>query len=182
MRIAVVRLVPHVPCKNARVVGECAHHAFDVTFEARILRWVGENFSARRLHPAGVVHAGNRRMLRSKLWVRIPARIEKDKHWPYVVTGCDGEEFVDAVLEALRILLPEQVVQKHAHRVHADALSPAQFAVNRSWIKSISLPHLQLINGSRWQKIRAHRPWLFLIPRIGLRLGPARLLGRHWQT
>ena len=35
------------------------------------------------------------------------------------------EELINAALEAWRILLPGKIVQKDAHGVHADALSPA---------------------------------------------------------
>ena len=37
---------PEVPGQDAGVVGERAHHALDVALQARILRGVGEDFSA----------------------------------------------------------------------------------------------------------------------------------------
>ena len=67
-------------------------HAFDVALEARILRGIGENFGARSLHPAGVMHAGNRRMLRAELGMRIPAGVEEHKDRADVMAGGDGEE------------------------------------------------------------------------------------------
>ena len=87
----------------------------------------------------------------------------------------DGQKCVDALLKALRILLPEQVVQEHAHGVHADALGPAQFAVDGGRIEGVGLPHLQFVDGRRRQKVRAHRPGLAGVPGVGLRLGPALL-------
>ena len=38
-----------------------------------------------------------------------------------LVPGGDRQELVDALAESLGVLLPELVVQEHAHGVHADA-------------------------------------------------------------
>ena len=54
-----------------------------------------------------------------------------------------------------------------------DGLGPAQFAVDGRRIEGVGLPHLQLIDRRRRQKIRAHGPRLLGVPRVGLRLGPA---------
>src|ERR1035437_2838455 len=63
--VAVVGLVPEVPGENAGIISKSADDAFDIAFEARELRGVGEEFSAWRLNPAGVVDAGDGRMLRT---------------------------------------------------------------------------------------------------------------------
>ncbi len=36
------------------------------------------------------------------------------------MAGGDGEELIQALLESGGILLPGEIVKKHAHRVHAD--------------------------------------------------------------
>ena len=115
-------------------------------------------------------------MLRPELRMRIPARVKQHKDWPDVVTRCDGEKSVDALLKSLWILLPEKVVEEDAHGVHTDALGPSQFAVDRGWIERVGLPHLEFVDCCGGQKICAHGPWLVGIPFVGLRFGPA-LLG-----
>ena len=44
--------------------------------------------------------------------------------------AADGEKGVDALLEAVGVLLPEEVVEEDAHGVHADGFGPAEFAVD----------------------------------------------------
>ena len=117
-------------------------------------------------------------MLRPQLRIWIPARVEQHEDRPDVMLGRNRQELVDSFLKALRILLPKQIVQKHAHRVHADALSPAQLAVVRRRVKRVGLPHLQLVDGIRRQIVRAHQPRLRVVPGLGLRLAPALLRAR----
>src|ERR1700758_5520280 len=69
--VAVVGLVPEIPGQNAWVAGEGAYDSLDVSLEFWILSRVGKNLRSGSLHPAGVVHACNRWMLRPELWVRI---------------------------------------------------------------------------------------------------------------
>ena len=171
--VAVVGLIPKIPRKNPRIVGECAHHALHVAPKPRILRRVFENRSAGRLHPARVVYARNRWVLRSKLRIGVPARVEQDKDRTDMMARRDGQERIDPLCKSLRVLLPKQVVKEDAHGVHADAFGPPEFAVNCGRIKRVGLPHLQFVDGGGRQKVRAHRPRLPCIPRIGLRLAPA---------
>ena len=58
----------------------------------------------------------------------------------------DSQETVDALLKPGCILLPEQVVQKDAHGVHAHRFRPSKFSFDLRRIEGGVLPHLQLIN------------------------------------
>ena len=57
------------------------------------------------------------------------------------------KKLVDALLEALWILLPQQIVQEDAHGVHAQRFRPAQFLVDLLRIERVRLPHLQFVDG-----------------------------------
>src|SRR4029077_11107802 len=97
---------------------------------------------ARALNPSGIVNAGDRRMLRPELWLRLPPAVEEHQENPHVVPRADGEELIDAAPEARRVLPPEQVVQKHTHGVHADGFGPAELAVDPLRIEGLRLPPL----------------------------------------
>ena len=117
-------LVPKVPGEDAVVFGKRSDDALDVGSQARNLCGVRQRRGAGTLHPTGVVHAGNRRMLRAKMRQRVPARVEEYKHWTDVVARGNGEEAVDALLKAGSVLLPEKIVEKDAHSVHAQRFGP----------------------------------------------------------
>jgi hypothetical protein len=82
------------------------------------------------------------------------------------------EKLVHPLEKPRRILLPEQVVQKHPHGVHADALGEAEFTVDRRQVERIGLPHLKLIDGAARNEVAAHQPRLPCIPGISLLCGP----------
>ena len=69
-------------------------------------------------------------------------------------------------------------MQEDAHGVHADAFGPAKFAIDRDGVKGVGLPHFKLVDGGGRKKIRADRPRLLGVPRIGLCFRPA-LLGMN---
>src|SRR3974390_2629256 len=92
----------------------------------------------------------------------------------------DGEERIDALLKALRVLLPQKVVEEDAHGVQADALGPTQFAVDGGLIEGVGLPHLEFVDRSGGEEVCADGPWLLRIPVVGLLFGPA-LLGVSWR-
>jgi len=75
-------------------------------------------------------------------------------------------------LEALGILLPQQVMEKDAHGVHAHGLCPAEFALDAGGIKRLRLPHLQLVDRGGRRVVGADQPSLLLAPGRGLRRGP----------
>jgi hypothetical protein len=81
-RLAIVRLVPDIPAEDALVFAERADHALHVDLELRVVSGVGETRAAGALHPAGVVHAGNGRMLRAQLRIRVPAGVEEHEQRP----------------------------------------------------------------------------------------------------
>ena len=61
---------------------------------------------------------------------RVPAGIEQNKNRTDFMPGRDGQKSIDPLPEAGGVLLPQQIVQKHPHGIHAQALRPAQFPVN----------------------------------------------------
>src|SRR5262249_59410799 len=97
--------------------------------------------------------ARNRRTLRSELGIRIPAGIEQDKNRTDMVLRGDGQELIDTLCEARGVLLPEEVVQKNPHGLHAHTFRPSQFLVDLIGIKSFGLPHLEFINCSGGQVV-----------------------------
>src|ERR1700734_192582 len=103
---AIVGLVPDVPRENAGIVGEGADDKLYVGLEFGFGGGVGELWHAGALYPSGVMHAGDRRMLRAELWVGIPAGVEEHEDGLDVVLGGNGEEGGEALLEALGVLLP----------------------------------------------------------------------------
>ncbi len=69
--------VPNIPPEDAIIFGKSANHPLHVGLQAGHLRAIRQCFRAGTLHPSGIVHTRNRRMLRPKLRTWIPARIEK---------------------------------------------------------------------------------------------------------
>ena len=121
-------------------------------------------------------------MLRSQLRIRLPAGIEQHKDRSNLMLVGDRQECVDPLLKSGRVLLPQQIVQEHAHRIHADGLRPAQFLVDLLRIKRCRLPHFQLIDGIPRDVIRTDWPGLLGVPGIRLGFAPARGLvpGGAW--
>src|SRR5579862_794987 len=99
-------------------------------------------------------------MLRPELGKWIPAGIKKYEQGTDVVFGSDGNESVDSLFEAGGILLPEQVMQEHAHGVHAQAFGPAEFLVDLLRIESGCLPHLEFVDRVGWYVVASHQPGL----------------------
>jgi len=64
-----------------------------------------------------------------------------------VVPRRNRQKLVDAFLKASRVLLPEQIVQEHAHSVHAQGFGPAKFLLDLVRIERRFLPHFQLVDG-----------------------------------
>ena len=89
-----------------------------------------------------------------------------------MVLGGDSQEGIDSLPEPSLILLPQQIVQEHSHRVHADALRPAQLQVNPFGVERVGLPHLKLVDRGGWGVVGADQPGLFFIPGVGTRGGP----------
>src|SRR6185437_5745309 len=89
--VGVVRLVPEVPGKDAGDVG--AEFGFN--------GGVDQTREAGTLHPAGVVNAGDGRVLWTEVRVGLPAGVEENEERADVMLGGDGEKGVEAFLEAV---------------------------------------------------------------------------------
>jgi len=77
------------------------------------------------------------------------------------------QEFIHAIEEAGSVLLPGKVVEEDAHRIHAQAFGPTEFAVDCGKVKGVGLPHFEFVDGSAGDKVAADEPGLFGVPRIG---------------
>ena len=113
-------------------------------------------------------------MLRAQTRLGIPAGIEQHKQRADVMPQSDGEKGVHAFLKTGCILLPQQVVEKNTHGIHAHRLSPGQLLIDLGRIEGCFLPHLQLVDRRSGRVIAAHQPRLFGVPGICLLLAPAR--------
>ena len=105
--------------------------------------------------------------------MRIPARVKQNENWADVVARAYREKLVEALLESVGVLLPQQVVEENAHGIHADRLRPAELLVDLLGIEGCGLPHLQLVDRVVGNEVAAHQPRLLLIPRVGLFNRPA---------
>lgn len=135
-----------------------------VGFQSGFLRGISERRASWRLQPARIVNSGDRRMLRPKFRLRIPAGVEQNKQRFDVMPRRNLQELIDAFLEALRILLPQQIMKEDAHRVHPRVLGPPKFLVNLGGIECLCLPHLEFVDGIGRNVIAANDPWLLVIP------------------
>ena len=62
--------------------------------------------------------------------MRVPAGVEQDEERLDAVAGRDRDELRKAAGEALPVLGPQQIVEKHPHGVEPDLPSHAQLAVD----------------------------------------------------
>jgi hypothetical protein len=129
--VDVVRLVEHVPREHAAVAREAPDDAAHVRAEHALVRQrVDEDVAAGALHPRRVVQVRVGRALAAGLGERVPHGVEQHEHRPDLVPVGHRQELVDAPQEALRVLAVGEVVQEHAHRVHAERLGVAELAVD----------------------------------------------------
>ena len=68
-------------------------------------------------------------------------------------------------------------MEKNAHGVHAERLSPAEFGINARGIESVGLPHFELVDGVGGDVVAADEPGLLVVPGVGGGFGPARRTG-----
>ena len=115
-------------------------------------------------------------MLHTKFRLRIPAGIKQHEQRLDMVARRDLQELIDTFSEPLGIFLPYQIMQEHAHRIHAQVLCPTEFPVDLPGIEALRLPHLQLVNGVVRDIVAADQPRLLSIPGFGSFFGPARCL------
>ncbi len=90
-----------------------------------------------------------------------------------VVLCGDGEEGVEALVEAFGVLLPELVLQEDAHGVHADGFAEAEFVVVERGVEGGGLEHLELVDGVGGDEVGADEPGLLCVPGVGCFFGPA---------
>src|SRR5438128_2624699 len=84
----------------------------------------------------------------------------------------DCEELVDAIQEADRVLLPEEMMQEDAHRVEAEGLCPSQLAVDGTRVERCRLPHFELVDRRAGNEIAANQPSRGIGPRPCVLLRP----------
>ena len=171
--VGVVGLVPEIPGEDAGVVGEGGDDADDVVAELRLDGGVEKTSVAGALHPAGIVDAGDGRMLWAEVRVRLPAGVEENEDGADVMARGDGEEGVEAMVEAVWVTGPELVLEEDAHGVHADGFSEAEFAVVDRGVECGGLKHFELVDGIGGNVVGADEPGLLRIPGVGLGFSPA---------
>ena len=169
----VVGLVPDVPGEHAGIVGKSADDATHVGGEFQLDLWIEEALLAWALHPAGVMDAGDGRVLRTEVRSGLPAGVEQDEDGADVMPTGDGEKGVEALLEAGRILAPELVLEEDAGGVHADGLGEAKLFVVQGGVEGGGLEHLELVDGVRRDVVGADEPGLPGVPLVGAFGGPA---------
>ncbi len=169
------RLVEEVPREDPLVLAEALEDVLRVALEPAPCARVEEPLRARRADPPGIVRARLRRRLLSGLRVVVPARVEEHEYGLDVVLVGDRQVVADALLEPGGVLLPRDVVQVDAHRVHPDPRGKAELAIDRLGIERVRLPHLELVDGRTRNEVRPDRPRLLAVPLVRLLGRPARL-------
>src|SRR5213075_186423 len=87
---------------------------------------------------------------------RVPAIIKKHEQWFDVMTGSNAQKSVDPFFESFSIIFPDKVMKKNTKRVESNSLRPTQFPVDDGCVKTLRLPHFELVNGGTRQKITPH--------------------------
>src|SRR5262245_20893218 len=80
----------------------------------------------------------------------------------------------DALFEAGRILLPEQVMQEDPHGIHSYRFGPAELFVDLERVERRLLPHFELVDRRLGYVVAPDQPGLARVPGICLLLRPAR--------
>ena len=94
-----------------------------------------------------------------------------------MVASRDRQELVDALAKTGSVLLPQQIVQKYAHGVHAHGFGPSEFLVDLRGIEGGFLPHLQFVDRRFRDIVAANEPGLLCVPIVSFLFGPACGLG-----
>jgi hypothetical protein len=118
-------------------------------------------------------------MLLSKMRIRIPTRVKQYEQLPDVMSIRNLQKSVDAFFEARGILLPQKIMEKHAHGIKAYGFCPAQFRVNALRIKRFGLPHFKFVDGRSGYVIAPDKPGLLGVPLFRGFFRPA--LGNRWR-
>src|ERR1700727_1472651 len=94
----------------------------------------------------------------------------------------DDQELIHPLLKSGRILLPQKIMKKDTHGIHAESLGPSEFAIDFRWIECGGLPHLQFVISVRRKIIRTHEPGLLRLPLPGTINGPPGVLSGAWKA
>ena len=70
-------------------------------------------------------------------------------------------------------VLPEQIVQKHPHGIHANAFGHGQFFIDGCRVEGVGLEHFQFVDGVGGGVVGAYQKRFFGIPGIGFGRRPA---------
>src|SRR5262245_49661742 len=87
----------------------------DIGLQFILLCRVFEDVLSGTLHPAGIVAMRIRLALLAGFGIWIPDAVEQHEHHADLVLISDTEKLIHSLLETSRIVLPGEVVQKHAH-------------------------------------------------------------------
>src|SRR3954451_15973567 len=113
-------------------------------------------------------------MLRAKLWIRVPARIEQHENGFHAVRRSETQKAVQTVFQALRVFLPELILQEYPDSIHAGHFCKRKLLINQSWIECCRLEHLKLIDCVGRDVIDTDQPRLLCVPFNSLSLRPPR--------
>ena len=125
-----------------------------------------KTLGSKSLDPSRIMDAGARFWLGTQLRVIMPAVVKKNKDGldPMLIGCC--QKLINALLESLGILMPYQIVEVDSHGIQPKIGSPAKFAIDAFQVKTLLLPHLQLVDGSTGNEVASPGPSLFLVPFI----------------
>jgi hypothetical protein len=118
------------------------------------------------------MYARLRLALFARLRERVPARIEEHEQRFDLVFRGDLQKLVDPLAVSGGVLAPGQVMQKDAHRVHAQPFGPAQFFIDGLRVEGLGLPHFEFVDGVGRDVIAADQPRLFGVPLVCLLFRP----------
>jgi len=181
--VDVVGLIENVPGVHPRVVAKPGDDSGDIGLQLIMAFGILQQVHAGALHPAGIVEVRFGRALPPQLRERIPYAIQRHKHHADVMLMRQPKELVHAPQQPFLVLLPQQVMQKHAHAIEAEVFRPTQFPFDGRWVPRFRLPHFKLVDGGARPKIAPGEPRLLRIPRVRLSHGPllARLAHKREQ-
>ncbi len=119
------------------------------------------------------MHPGNRRMLRPRVRVDLPAGVEQDQQWTDPVPIRNGQELIQPLEKAGAVGRPQLILQKDPHCVHARCLRQRKLPVDQLRVERRRLKHLELVDCVRRNVVCPNKPGLLGVPRCGLVFCPA---------
>jgi len=163
------RLVEQVPRDHATVLAERPHQVLDVGSQPRALGRIRCQLAARRRRPTGQDHAGDRLTLPAQAGIeqrRIAecAIVEQDRHDRDPVLGRKFQEDPEALLEAVRVVFPDEVLKEGPRRVEAELLRPTELTVDGGRVEPLLLPPFGRVAGGAGYVVETNQPRVLLIP------------------